>query len=204
MSDDEVDRTEQRWRQQHAEPPARALAWGTSDERKRLLARWRDAIGNRASRFQIKLAWVIRDNLNWNGSTSIGDLKLMNATGCSRRKVQVGLPKGADKPIQVPALIGLYRDVRTDAPRAIWRRALTPDGRALQPARRRRPRTSPSESSPQGIGRIPTLPFRSAWFRPWPTASIAWLMSTTSPQPETTNAAGSNAGYRTYRQQLSP
>jgi Toprim domain/CHC2 zinc finger len=39
--------------------------------------------------------------------------------------------RGADgDPIQVPALLALYRDVRTDEPRAIWRRRLTLDGRS--------------------------------------------------------------------------
>jgi hypothetical protein len=49
-------------------------------------------------------------------------------------------PDGGDKPVQAPAIIGLYRDIRTDAPRAIWRRALTPDGCALGPPRFRGPK----------------------------------------------------------------
>jgi hypothetical protein len=48
------------------------------------------------------------------------------------------LRKGAD-PVQVPALIALYRDIETDEPRAIWRRALTPDACALGPAKSRGP-----------------------------------------------------------------
>jgi Toprim domain len=41
----------------------------------------------------------------------------------------------AGEPIQAPALLALYRDIRTNAPRAIWRRALTPDGCSLGPPR---------------------------------------------------------------------
>jgi hypothetical protein len=37
---------------------------------------------------------------------------------------------GAGKPVQVPALLGLYRDIRTNEPKAIWRRPLTADGRS--------------------------------------------------------------------------
>jgi hypothetical protein len=35
----------------------------------------------------------------------------------------------ADELVHIPALIGLYRDIHTDEPKAIWRRPLTPDGR---------------------------------------------------------------------------
>jgi hypothetical protein len=37
---------------------------------------------------------------------------------------------GDGKPVQMPALLALYRDIRTDRPKAIWRRPLTADGRS--------------------------------------------------------------------------
>jgi hypothetical protein len=40
---------------------------------------------------------------------------------------------GAERAIQVPAILGLYRDVKTDEPQAIWRRRLTADGASAGP-----------------------------------------------------------------------
>jgi hypothetical protein len=96
MSNHQRDKAEPRPRQQQAEAPAGTLTWRSPQERKRLLALWRDAICHRASRFQIKLAWVICDDLNWKGATGIGDFSLTSAVRCSRRKVQEGL-KGLEE-----------------------------------------------------------------------------------------------------------
>jgi hypothetical protein len=48
-------------------------------------------------------------------------------------------PDGSGDPVQVPALLALFRDIRTDEPRAIWRRRLTPDGRSAGKPRTRGP-----------------------------------------------------------------
>jgi hypothetical protein len=71
--------------------PEGALTWCNSDKRKECLALWRRAVGARASRFEIKLAWELSESLNWKGSTTIGDTKLMKALGCNLRRVQTGL-----------------------------------------------------------------------------------------------------------------
>ncbi len=78
-------------------PPDGALTWNNSTDRRReALARWRNAVCATAARFEIRLAWVICDNVNWTGSTSIGDTKIMQSLGCNRQKVQAGLKRLSD------------------------------------------------------------------------------------------------------------
>lgn len=40
---------------------------------------------------------------------------------------------GGERAAQAPALLGLYTDIKTDVPQAIWRRRLTPDGCSAGP-----------------------------------------------------------------------
>jgi hypothetical protein len=140
------------WYDQHINRPAGALTWRSSRERDEVLAAWRDAVCRHPlSRFDIRAAWVIRDSLNYDGSTTITDKQLARHLGSTPNKAQAAVRALADVNaiIRVTEMTGTGSGVQRS--RTIWAAPVMVGG--VHPESKGEPYTPP-------VGVNPVHPYR--------------------------------------------